>query len=374
VPGDPSKPFENKAMEAAAKTWAGDWWKLGGGGNVWDGITYDPELNMVYIGIGQGGPWVQGFRDPMSKDNLYLCSIVALKADTGEYVWHFQTTPADEWDYDATQGMTLADIKIDGKLRHVIMQAPKNGYFYVLDRKTGQFISGAAYVKVTWSTGLDPKTGRPHEAPGMRYEKQPIETSPGPAGGHAWQAMSFNPNTGLIYIPSLDSTFRYISTKEFKPEIGVYNWGIVFAPPPPPPGGGQADLPVPPANQAFLQARDPATQKVVWRVDGMNGSGTATTAGNLVFAATNGGDFVALSADKGEQLWSTKLMPGMANPSVYMVDGKEYVSVLSGRGGKARIYTFALDANLPMPARPAMAPPPGPPPGVAAPTTQNQQK
>ena len=374
VPGDPSKPFENKAMEAAAKTWAGDWWKLGGGGNVWDGITYDPELNMVYIGIGQGGPWVQGFRDPMSKDNLYLCSIVALKADTGEYVWHFQTTPADEWDYDATQGMTLADIKIDGKLRHVIMQAPKNGYFYVLDRKTGQFISGAAYVKVTWSTGLDPKTGRPHEAPGMRYEKQPIETSPGPAGGHAWQAMSFNPNTGLIYIPSLDSTFRYISTKEFKPEIGVYNWGIVFAPPPPPPGGGQADLPVPPANQAFLQARDPATQKVVWRVDGMNGSGTATTAGNLVFAATNGGDFVALSADKGEQLWSTKLMPGMANPSVYMVDGKEYVSVLSGRGGKARIYTFALDANLPMPARPAMAPPPGPPSGVAAPTTQNQQK
>jgi len=374
VPGDPSKPFENKAMEAAAKTWAGDWWKLGGGGNVWDGITYDPELNMVYIGIGQGGPWVQGFRDPMSKDNLYLCSIVALKADTGEYVWHFQTTPADEWDYDATQGMTLADIKIDGKLRHVIMQAPKNGYFYVLDRKTGQFISGAPYVKVTWSTGLDPKTGRPHEAPGMRYEKEPIETSPGPAGGHAWQAMSFNPNTGLIYIPSLDSTFRYISTKEFKPEIGVYNWGIVFAPPPPPPGGGQADLPVPPANQAFLQARDPATQKVVWRVDGMNGSGTATTAGNLVFAATNGGDFVALSADKGDQLWSSKLMPGMANPSVYMVDGKEYVSVLSGRGGKARIYTFALDANLPMPARPAMAPPPGPPPGAAAPTTQNQQK
>ncbi len=375
VPGDPSKPFENKAMEAAAKTWAGDWWKLGGGGNVWDGITYDPELDMVYIGIGQGGPWVQGFRDPMSKDNLYLCSIVALKASTGEYVWHFQTTPADEWDYDATQGMTLADIKIDGKLRHVIMQAPKNGYFYVLDRKTGKFISGAPYVKVTWSTGLDPVTGRPHEAPGMRYEKEPIEASPGPAGGHAWQAMSFNPNTGLIYIPSLDSSFRYISTKEFKPELGVYNWGIVFAPPPPPPGGGApAELPPPPANQAFLQARDPATQKVVWRVDGMNGSGTVTTAGNLVFAATNGGEFTALSADKGEKLWSEKLMPGLANPVTYMVDGKQYVAVLSGRGGKARIYTFALDANVPMPARPSMAPPAGPPPGVAAPTTQNQQQ
>jgi len=382
VPGDPSKPFENKAMEAAAKTWAGDWWKLGGGGNIWDGITYDPELDMVYIGIGQGGPWVQGFRDPMSKDNLYLCSIVALKASTGEYVWHFQTTPADEWDYDATQGMTLADIKIDGKLRHVIMQAPKNGYFYVLDRKTGKFISGAPYVKVTWSTGLDPVTGRPHEAPGMRYEKEPIEASPGPAGGHAWQAMSFNPNTGLVYVPSLDSTFKYMATKEFKPELGVYNWGIVFAPPPPPPGGGApADLPVPPANQAFLQARDPATQKVVWRVDGMNGSGTVTTAGNLVFAATNGGDFTALSADKGEKLWSAKLMPGLANPVTYVVDGKQYVAVLSGRGGKARIYCFALDGKVPIPTRPAGVsdspfgppPPPAAAPAPQAPTMQNQQ-
>ena len=374
VPGDPSKPFENKAMEAAAKTWAGEWWKLGGGGNVWDGIAYDPELNMVYIGVGQGGPWVQGFRDPMRKDNLYLCSIVALNADTGQYVWHFQTTPADEWDYDATQGLTLADIKIGGKLRHVIMQAPKNGYFYVLDRKTGKFISGAPYVKVTWSTGLDPKTGRPHEAPGMRYEEKPIEASPGPAGGHAWQAMSYNPNTGLVYIPSLDSTFTYIATKEFKPELGVYNWGIVFRPPPPPPGAAAGELPPPPANQAFLQARDPATQKEVWRVEGMNGGGTVTTAGNLVFGAANGGDLVAVNADKGEKLWSAKLMPGLANPATYLVDGKQYVSVLSGRGGKARIYTFALDANIPMPARPATPPPAGPPPGAAAPTTQNQQQ
>jgi len=374
VPGDPSKPFENKAMEAAAKTWAGEWWNLGGGGNVWDGIAYDPELNMVYIGVGQGGPWVQGFRDPMRKDNLYLCSIVALNADTGQYVWHFQTTPADEWDYDATQGLTLADIKIGGKLRHVIMQAPKNGYFYVLDRKTGKFISGAPYVKVTWSTGLDPKTGRPHEAPGMRYEEKPIEASPGPAGGHAWQAMSYNPNTGLVYIPSLDSTFTYIATKEFKPELGVYNWGIVFRPPPPPPGAAAGELPPPPANQAFLQARDPATQKEVWRVEGMNGGGTVTTAGNLVFGATNGGDLVAVNADKGEKLWSAKLMPGLANPATYVVDGKQYVSVLAGRGGKARIYTFALDANIPMPARPATPPPAGPPPGAAAPTTQNQQQ
>jgi len=373
VPGDPSKPFENKAMEAAAKTWAGEWWKLGGGGNVWDGITYDPELNMVYIGIGQGGPWVQGFRDPMTKDNLYLCSIVALKADTGEYVWHFQTTPADEWDYDAVQQMTLADIKIDGKMRHVIMQAPKNGYFYVLDRKTGKFISGAPYVKVTWSTGLDPKTGRPHEAPGMRYEKAPIEASPGPAGGHAWQAMSYNPNTGLVYIPALDSTFKYIATTEFKPELGVYNWGIVFRPPPPLPGGAAGELPAPPANQAFLTAWSPVTEKEVWRAVGMNGGGTVTTAGNLVFGASGSGDFVAFSADKGEKLWSAKLMPGLANPATYMIDGKQYVSVLSGRGGKARIYTFTLDGTVPIPGPPSMPAQPAPMPGAAAPTTQNQQ-
>jgi quinohemoprotein ethanol dehydrogenase len=372
VPGDPSKPFENKAMEAAAKTWSGKWWELGGGGNVWDGIAYDPGLNMVYIGIGQGGPWVQGFRDPMTKDNLYLCSIVALNADTGEYVWHFQTTPADEWDYDATQGIALANLKIDGKTRRVVMQAPKNGYFYVLDAKSGKFISGSNYVKVTWSTGLDPKTGRPQEAPGMRYEQKDVTVAPGPAGGHAWQAMSFNPNTGLMYIPALDSTFVYIATKEFKPELGVYNWGIVFRPP----AGGAVAPPA--ANQSFLTAWDPATETERWRVPGMNGGGTVTTAGNLVFGASNDGDFVALSADKGEKLWSAKLMPGFANPATYMIDGKQYVSVLSGRGGKARIYTFALDANMPIPARPSgvsdnpFGPPP--PPAPAAPTTQNQQK
>ena len=385
VPGDPSKPYEDPALKKAAKTWSGDWWKLGGGGNVWDGITYDPELDMVYLGVGQGGPWVQGLRSPKGMDNLFLCSIVALHADTGKYAWHFQATPADTWDYDSTQGMTLADIKIKGKVRHVIMQAPKNGYFYVLDRKTGKFISGAAYVKVTWSTGLDPKTGRPHEAPGMRYEEKPVEVAPGPAGGHAWQAMSYNPNTGLVYIPALDSTFRYIATKEFKPELGVYNWGIVFQPAPPPAPGEQSEPP--PVNHGYLTAWDPVTEKEVWRADLLNGGGTLTTAGNLVFAASMGGDLVALSADKGEKLWSAKLMAGFANPATYMVDGKQYVAVLSGRGGKARIYAFALDANLPIPARPSgvvdnpFGPPPpsagaapAPAPAPEAPTMQNQQK
>jgi PQQ-dependent dehydrogenase (methanol/ethanol family) len=370
VPGDPTKPFENKAMEAAAPTWEGDWWKLGGGGNVWDGIAYDPELHDIYIGIGQGGPWVQGFRSPIGMENLYLCSIVALNVDTGKFQWYFQTTPADEWDYDATQGFTLADLKINGKMRHVIMQAPKNGYFYVLDRKTGQFISGAPYVHVTWSTGLDPKTGRPHEAANMRYEDSPKDVAPGPAGGHAWEAMSYNPKTGLVYLPALDSTFHYVSTKVFRPELGVYNWGIVLGPPDP-------KHPLPP-NHGFLTARDPVTEKEVWRADLMNGGGTFTTAGNLVFCASDSGDFVALSADKGEKLWSAKLMAGFANPVTYEVNGKQYVAVLSGRGGKARIYAFALDANMPIPPKPSgvsdmpFGPPPPPAPAPQAPTHENQ--
>ena len=181
VPGDPSKPFENKAMEVAAKTWTGEWWKLGGGGTVWDGISYDPELDLLYIGTSQGGPWVGKYRSPEGGANLYVCSIIALKPETGEYVWHFQTTPGDEWDYDAVQGMTLADIKINGKMRKVLMQAPKNGFFYVLDRKTGEFISGAPYVKVTWATGLDPKTGKPIEAAehALRQRRQDGFTRPG---------------------------------------------------------------------------------------------------------------------------------------------------------------------------------------------------
>jgi quinohemoprotein ethanol dehydrogenase len=373
VPGDPSRPFENKAMEVAAKTWTGEWWKLGGGGTVWDGISYDPDLDLLYIGTSQGGPWVGKYRSPQGGANLYVCSVVALKAKTGEYVWHFQTTPNDEWDYDATQGMTLADIKIDGKVRKVLMQAPKNGFFYVLDRKTGEFISGKPYVKVTWATGLDPKTGQPIEAPNMRYDSEDRTVSPGPAGGHAWQAMSYNPNTGLVYLPALDSDFRYIAAPDFKPEVGVYSWGIVFRPPPPPAPGQAAQLPIPPGGS--LVAWDPATQTERWRLKKMNGSGTVTTDGGLVFAASDDGEFKALSADKGEELWSVKLQAGMANPATYMIDGKQYVSILAGRSGHGRVYTFALDAKEPMPNSAPAPPPPPPPAGTqpAAPTQQNQQ-
>jgi len=390
VPGDPSKPFENKAMEVAAKTWTGDgdWWKLGGGGNPWNSISYDPQLDLLYFGTGQAGPWVQKYRSAMGQDNLYICSIIAVKPDTGKFVWYFQTTPGDEWDYDSIADLVLADIRIGGKIRHVIMQAPKNGYFYVLDRKTGKFISGAPLQKITWAKGLDPKTGRPIINPEAHFGTSGTVIWPGPGGGHVWQGMSFNPQTGLVYItPGMASSFNYVQAAEFKPELGAYNWGIIFrdaagrgtgpvaaganaAPRPPPPP------PAPPAGN-FLFGWDPVTETERWRSPATGGGGTMTTAGNLVFAASNAGDFEAFSADKGEKLWSAKLLQGFANPVTYMLDGKQYVSVLAGRN-KGRLYTFVLDGKepIPAPAGAAAAPPPPPPPAgtlPAAPTNQNQQ-
>jgi quinohemoprotein ethanol dehydrogenase len=379
VPGDPSKPFENKAMEAAAKTWSPDipWWKLGGGGNPWNAISYDPQLDLLYFGTGQAGPWVQKYRSAVGKDNLYICSIIAVKPETGKFVWYFQTTPGDEWDYDAIADLVLADIKIDGKIRHVIMQAPKNGYFYVIDRKTGKFISGAALQKITWAKGLDPKTGRPIINPEAHYGTEGTIIWPGPGGGHVWQGMSYNPQTQLVYVtPGMASSFNYVQAKEFKPELGEYNWGIVFRDAAGrgtgPRAGGAKGAPAPPPQPRtppagnFLVAWDPVTETARWRVPATGGGGTMTTAGNLVFAESNDGDFEAFSADKGEKLWSVKLVPGFANPVTYMLDGKQYVSILAGRAGKGRLYTFALDGKIPVPPPPTAPTSAQPPPAGEA--------
>ena len=378
VPGDPSKPFENKAMEAAAKTWSGD---IRGGS--WaeaaiPGIRF-PTIRSSTCSTSARARPARGSKSiaaSLGNDDLYICSIIAVKPETGKFVWYFQTTPGDEWDYDSIADLVLADLKIDGKLRKVIMQAPKNGYFYVLDRKTGKFISGAPLQKITWAKGLDPKTGRPIINPEAHYGTSGTVIWPGPGGGHVWQGMSYNPQTHLVYItPGMASSFNYVQAAEFKPELGAYNWGIIFrdaagrgtgpvaaaangAPRPPPPP------PTPPAGN-FLFAWDPAMETERWRAPATGGGGTMTTAGNLVFAASNAGEFEAFSADKGEKLWSVKLMPGFANPVSYMLDGKQYVSVLAGRAGKGRLYTFALDGNVPVPPPPAAAVNPPPPVGEA---------
>jgi PQQ-dependent dehydrogenase (methanol/ethanol family) len=336
VPGDPSKPFESPILARAAKTWTGEWWKVGGGGTVWDSIVYDPELDLLYIGVGNGGPWNQRFRSPGGGDNLFIASIVALKPDTGEYVWHYQETPGDMWDYTSSQQITLADLSINGQPRKVILHAPKNGFFYVIDRATGALISAKPYTQINWATGVDMKTGRPIETPIARYPgKNPPPIIPGPLGAHSWQPMSFSPLTGLVYIPIQDVGFLYKTVPHFEAKKLAPNYGIdvVAAGMPQDPNVKKAILG---AIDGRLVAWDPVRQKQVWdvkRPEPWNG-GVLSTAGNLVFEGTANGYFEAYRADTGEKLWSTPAQTGvMAGPVSYEVAGEQYVAVLAGWGG-----------------------------------------
>ncbi|MDZ7689793.1 MAG: PQQ-dependent dehydrogenase, methanol/ethanol family [Balneolaceae bacterium] len=226
VPGNPSEPFESEAMEEAVKTWSGEWWKAGGGGTVWDAMAYDPELDLLYIGTGNGSPWSRNLRSPGGGDNLYLSSILALNPDDGTIVWHYQTTPGDHWDFTATQHLILADLEIDGTSRKVIMQAPKNGFFYVLNRETGEFISAEAYLPVTWADSVDGRTGRPVERPEAVYGNEPVEVQPEPFGGHNWQPMAFNPETGYVYVPIHERASTYWEDDGWDYEPGQINTGI----------------------------------------------------------------------------------------------------------------------------------------------------
>ena len=324
VPGDPSKPFENKAMKMAAKTWAGDWWKQGGGGTVWDSISFDPKLNLIYFGVGNGMEWSYARRSNDKGDNLFLSSIVAVNADTGAYVWHFQISPGEEWDYDAVQQLVLADLTIDGRLRHVIMQANKNGFFYVLDRETGAFISAKAIVPATWGT-VDPKTGRPVRHADVHYSTtgRPLEIMPGPGGAHSWQPMAFNPETGLVYIPTQQIPARFIPLKEFS--ISPVGWNL---------GVGLTGTSSP--SKGFLLAWDPVRQREAWRVDyaGPWNGGILTTAGNLVAQGNAAGEFAVFRADNGRKLWSMDAQSAiMGGPITYEIDGEQYIAALSGWGG-----------------------------------------
>jgi alcohol dehydrogenase (cytochrome c)/quinohemoprotein ethanol dehydrogenase len=337
VPGDPTKPFESPALEKAAKTWNGQWWKEGGGGTVWDSVAYDPKLDLLYIGTGNGAPWNRAIRSPGGGDNLYLSSIMALKADTGEYVWHYQTTPGETWDFTATQHLILADITIDGRARQVIMQAPKNGFFYVLDRATGELISANNFTVVNWATGIDMKTGRPIENPSSRYGEtgKPWVSLPGPGGAHNWQPMAFSPLTGLVYLPVTDIAFVYIPDSKYGPKSKAFNVGIDFA------AGSlpedQAALAqIKSSMKGHLAAWNPATQKEVWRAEfplPWNG-GVLATAGNLVFHGTGMGDFTAYQADTGARLWSVQTHTGILAPAMtYDVGGEQYIAIEVGWGG-----------------------------------------
>jgi len=364
VPGDPSKPYEDESMAAAAKTWdpAGKYWVNGGGGTPWDSITYDPDLNTVYIGTGNGAPWNRHVRSPSGGDNLYLASIVALDANTGKYKWHYQETPGDNWDYTSTQPMILADITIDGAPRKVILHAPKNGFFFVIDRTNGKFISAKNFVDVNWAKGYD-ANGRPIEVPEARSPDKPFDAIPGPYGAHNWHPMSFNPTTGLVYLPAqnvplnLTGNPKWTHNGNTPGEFGGNTgWNLGFA------------LNVEqPKSLPFgrLIAWDPVHQKEAWRQEyaaPWNG-GTLTTAGNLVFQGTADGRFIAYNAKTGEKLWETPTGTGVvAAAATYLIDGVQYVSVAVGWGGvfgeavratelesPGTVYTFAVGGKASLP-------------------------
>jgi quinohemoprotein ethanol dehydrogenase len=352
VPGNPAKGFENKAMEMAAKTWSGDWWEYGGGGTVWNAITYDAESNTIYLGTGNGSPWNHKVRSNGQGDNLFLCSIVAVDAKTGEYKWHYQVNPGESWDYTATMDMELADLTIDGHARKVLMTAPKNGFFYVIDRTNGKLISAKPIAKITWATGIDQKTGRPIEVPQARYPNGLSFTLwPGPIGAHNWLPMAFSPQAGLVYIPTMAMPATYsdrgITRATWKRTPGTNADGAVAF------QSDEAVLRDPETGTSSLLAWNPVTQAAAWKVPtpALWNGGVMATAGNLVFQGQIDGAFNAYAADGGKRLWSFSAHAPVASPPItYMAGGRQNVTVLTGISGSGAMYgsvnrRFGIDAR-----------------------------
>lgn len=331
VPGDPSKPYESPELAEAAKTWRGDaYWKMGGGGNPWDGMSYDPKLDLLYVGTGNGGPWNREVRSPGGGDNLYISSIVAVRPDTGKLVWHYQETPGDSWDFTSTQQITLATLKLDGKPRDVILHAPKNGFFYVIDRATGKLLSAEKFGKVTWADRIDMKTGRPVENPAARYIDKPVVQWPSGFGAHNWHPMSYSPITGLVYIPyhEVPGALRN-QAKEFVYRPHRFNTGNGFS--------DAREFPKNVVHGALL-AWDPVAQKARWQVPHPNyyNGGILSTAGNLVIQGNARGHFTVYTADKGKELWDFDAQTGIvAGPISYELKGEQYIAVMAGWGGAA---------------------------------------
>jgi len=362
VPGSPEENKGNPAMELAAKTWTGEYWKRkpGIGGTVWNDMTFDPEFNHIYIGVGNSHPNDPEARSPGGGDNLFIVSIVALDADTGEYVWHYQVNPRDAWSYKAIQNMITATLEIDGEPRKVLMQAPSNGFFYVLDRKTGKLLSAEKTGKVTWAERIDLETGRPVEAPNIRYETGVTRIWPGGYTAHNWQDMSFSPRTGLVYIPHMQLGSKFTRLGSLETEDGqkvpqpVEKVYISEA---------ERD------GQAAIIAWDPVHQKERWRLwhDTYWNGGILSTAGDLVFQGTADGYFSAYDASTGERVWRFYAGLGiLATPISYSIDGRQYISVLVGHGTSSylgdltkngwkyglqprRLFTFTLDGKAELP-------------------------
>jgi quinohemoprotein ethanol dehydrogenase len=375
VPGDPEQAQESAALEMAVKTWRGDeWYKTGGGGTVWNSMAFDPELNLLYFGVGNGTPWSRELRSPGGGDNLFLSSIIAVNPDDGKYAWHYQTTPGESWNYSAVESMVLTELTIDNRSRKVLIQAPKNGFFYVLDRTNGELISAGKYVPLNWASHVDIASGRPVEYPYAHYIDEGRLIIPGPSGGHSWHPMAYSPQTKLAYIPALSVPGYYNHDGGYSYRPGFQNTGIEE---------GVTDFrALNPQGErekirfgVRLLAWDPQTQTERWRVEHSNlGGGTLATAGNLVFQGLGTGAFIAYRADTGEKIWSFESGTTiMAGPVSYAIGDEQFVSVLAGRGGGSglvggpmgkawqgvvnenRVLAFKLDGEAMLPARRTIA-------------------
>lgn len=367
VPGDPAKGPDHAAsdpvMAMAAKSWTGQWWRNGGGGTAWNAMAYDPKRQLIFIGTGNGAPWNQKIRSPQGGDNLFLCSIIALDARTGRYVWHYQVNPGETWDYNAAMDIQLATLDIDGRQRDVLLHAPKNGFFYVLDRETGKLISAEKFAKtVNWASHIDLVTGRPVENPDARYPNgKPFLMFPAYFGAHSSEPMAYNPVTRLTYINAVDQGGVYvdppsISNWNYRPGSRV-NMGL---------GEPPASMKVPPETNELV-AWDPVKQKAAWRLPlvGMYNGGITTTAGNLVLQGEVTGKFSIYAANSGRKIWSFDAQTGVqAAPITYMVGGRQYITVIAGWRAifptglarewdysqqKWRVLTFALDGKAALP-------------------------
>jgi quinohemoprotein ethanol dehydrogenase len=386
VPGDPAAPPDGAASDEVLKTlarptWFGHWYRYGGGGHVWNSLVYDPDFNQIYFGTGNGYPWNQNFRSAGHGDNLFISSIVAVDADTGKYRWHYQETPGDTWDFDAIADITLVDLKFGDRMRKVLLHAPKNGFFYVLDRATGKLISAAPYVPgINWATRVDPVTGRPDIAPQARYHLDPWVGRPGGGGAHNWNPVAFSPQTRLIYIPAAELSTTYRPEKSYQTIEGAPNLGVdLFGTQHGALGAGVAGGtgPAHAGRQAktYLLAWDPVRQRAAWRAPG-GGGGALATAGGLVLQGRSRdgllGELAAFDADDGRELWHYPTPNEIiAGPITYSVDGEQYVAAAAGASsmsrGRARVtnyghlVAFKLDGRASLPADPPLAPPANPP-------------
>jgi PQQ-dependent dehydrogenase (methanol/ethanol family) len=358
VPGDPSKPYENPQLRDAAKTWNGDlYWKLGGG-TVWDGIAYDPGTNLVYFGTANGTPWVAEARSPGGGDNLFLNSIIAVNADTGAYAWHYQTTPAETWDFDATSPVMLADLDLPQGRTRVLMQESKNGFFYVLDARSGKLLSADNYTTVTWATHVDLATGRPVEVPEARFGKtgKPAVVQPGGQGAHSWHPYSFSRRTQLVYMPIVETSQAFAPDPSYRPREGSANTATGRAPANIYEG---LDHEIPRTSRSFLVAWDPVARKEVWRSEnrGTIASGVLSTAGGLVFQGSQKGEFSAYDDRTGRKLWSADPQTGVVAAAVsYELDGEQYVAQLAGYGTRdyytpnhSRLLVYKLGGTAQLP-------------------------